>query len=70
MPRKRDGKKAQSPYVKYTKRPHVYSELYRSWKAAVLRGDFGTAARLGRQHTERFRGRRRGEYVDDLPLAA
>jgi hypothetical protein len=47
-------KKARSPYAKYNKRPYQYSETYRNWKAAVIRGDRSAAARLGRQHTQRF----------------
>ncbi len=46
--------KAQSPYQKYNKRPHKYSELYQRWRTAVLAGRTGEARRLGVEHSRRW----------------
>lgn len=47
-----DGrKKAKSPYKRYGKRPHVYSQLFREWLAAVRAGDNSAAEALGRRHS-------------------
>ncbi len=47
-------KKAKSPYQKYGKTPHRYSELFNQWQAAVRRSDEHAARRYGREHTARF----------------
>lgn len=41
----------QSPYQKYAKRPHRYSERYNAWKQAVVAGRHDEAARLGAAHS-------------------
>jgi|HubBroStandDraft_1064217.scaffolds.fasta_scaffold112521_4 hypothetical protein len=35
---RRNKTKAQSPYQKYNKRPHVYSGAYYAWRATIMRG--------------------------------
>lgn len=47
-------RQAKSPYQRHQKAPHVYSELYRAWRRAVMRGDDDEAERLGAEHTARF----------------
>lgn len=51
----REGK-GKSPYSKYKKRAHQYSELFGRWSAARLAGNTAEARRLGLEHTERYGG--------------
>lgn len=44
----------RSPYVKYGKKPRMYSELYRRWKAAISAGHDDEAKRLSAQHQKQF----------------
>ncbi|NBJ13229.1 hypothetical protein [Microvirga arsenatis] len=48
--------KGKSPYKRYGKTPHRYSELYQRWRSARLRGDDAEARALARQHEARFMG--------------
>lgn len=45
-------KRSQSPYQKYGKRPHRYSEKYNEWKRAAVAGHHDAAARIGAQHSK------------------
>lgn len=58
-------RKSQSPYQKYGKSPHRYSDLYQRWRSAVIAGRKDEAEQLGRQHTRRF-----AYGVQPLPEAA
>lgn len=50
--------KGKSPYKKYGKRPWQYSEAYRRWRAAIIKGDERAARRASEDHADRFlRGR-------------
>ena len=49
-----ERKKRQSPYQRYQKAPFIYSETYRAWKQAVMRGDRDEAARVSRRHATQF----------------
>lgn len=50
-------KKAKSPYARYNKRPHRYSELLRRWMDAVREGRHDQALDLGNQHLRACRAR-------------
>jgi hypothetical protein len=43
--------RSQSPYLKYGKRPHRYSEKYNEWHRAVTAGHHEEAARIGTAHS-------------------
>ena len=47
-------KKAKSPYQKYGKTPHRYSETFNQWQAAVKRQDQRAVNQLGREHTAKY----------------
>lgn len=63
------SKKSSSPYQKFGKRPHRYSEEYVNWKRCALKGDKEGQAHWARKHTVKF-GRPswgRAEQQDYLP---
>ena len=43
-----------SPYTKYGKAPHRYSQQYYAWRSAMLRGDEHSARQLGFEHSRIF----------------
>jgi hypothetical protein len=47
-------KKARSPYQKYGKRPHRYSERYNAWRSATKEGRTQDAAYLAAAHSRGF----------------
>ena len=58
----RRGREARrSPYAKYDKRPHQYSELFRRWKAAKQEGKDALADSLSRDHAARYL--RQGDFA-------
>lgn len=44
----------KSPYQKYGKVPHRYSQTYQNWKQAALRGDSGAMRHHGELHSRQF----------------
>ena len=48
--------KASSPYQKYAKTAHRYSDLYQQWRRAVDAGNEHEANRLTAAHQARFLG--------------
>jgi len=56
--------KGKSPYKRYGKTPHRYSDLYQRWRSARLRGDDAEARALARQHEARFFGT--GESISEV----
>lgn len=49
-----ENQKRQSPYQKYGKTPHRYSETYNRWKVAAIKGHKAEADRLATEHSEKF----------------
>lgn len=46
--------KGKSPYVKYQKRPYLYSDELNNWTAAIKKGDKKTADRFDTQWKQKF----------------
>jgi hypothetical protein len=46
--------KARSPYQRYNKKPHKYSQLLDAWRAAAKAGRTDQMDALGREHTEKM----------------
>jgi hypothetical protein len=59
----RHPEKGKSPYVRYGKRPHVYSATYQQWRAAVRAGRKPEAETLAATHEREF-GYRRPRGLD------
>lgn len=49
-----EKRRAKSPYQKYQKRPHIYSEELRRWRQAVIKRDERAQAAAHRDWVEKF----------------
>jgi hypothetical protein len=46
--------KAKSPYQRYAKTPHRYSEVYYRWRTAIREGKHAEARRAPEEHAAKF----------------